>query len=974
MSDSSPSSGGEALVEGLEPREERALDVALLEAARDRAEEEERRMSFLAEAGTLLSSSLHYETTLQTLARLTVPRLADWCAIDLVEADGELRRVVTAHTDPEKERTASELHRRYPPDPSSEHGVHHVLRTGRAVLVPEIPAEVIRRSAHDEEHARILTELRLRSYMIVPMISPEGVLGTITFVCAESEHAYAEKDLRLAEQLASRAALAIQQARLYRAAEESRARVTQVLESITDAFFALDRDWKFTYANREAEKVLQQEAQGLLGRVIWEAFPGSGESEFGRQYRHAMRTGQTVQFEALYEPLSAWFDVRAFPSEDGLAVYFRDVSERRSAEQALHYQSYITRTITENATAALFMMDDRGRCTYMNPAAEAMTGYTLAEIRDMPLHDAIHHQRPDGRPYPMSECPIDRALPEDFSVRAHADVFIRKDGSMFPVLCAASPIFRDGVPVGTVVEVRDVTAEKQAQEALRASERQFRFLADAIPQQVWVALPDGHHEYYNQRWYEYTGATEEQSAGTGWANVLHPDDVERAGARWARSLETGEPYTVEYRFRRHDGVFRWFLGQALAQRDDQGNIIRWFGTLTDIQDRKEAESERERLIRELEVERGRLRHIFQKAPAFIATLRGPDHVFETVNPPYMQLIGNRPVLGKAVSEAMPEVVEQGFVSLLDRVFQSGEPFIGNEVPVTLQGSDGQPLREHFVNFVYQPLLEAGGTVSGILVHGVDVTEQVLSRQEVERKAEELSRLARALELSNRELDQFAYVASHDLKAPLRGIANLSTWIEEDLGGEVTPQVREHLDLLRGRAHRMEGLIDGVLQYSRAGRVLEAPVRTDVSTLLREIVDLLAPPAGVEIRLAEDLPVLVTERVPLQQALMNLLGNAVKYAGGEGAEVRVAAEDRGDRVEFAVADNGPGIAPEYHDRIFGIFQTLEARDRVEGTGIGLSLVKKLVESRGGRVWVESEEGAGATFRFTWPKEPMEAGRG
>jgi PAS domain S-box-containing protein len=222
----------------------------------------------------------------------------------------------------------------------------------------------------------------------------------------------------------------------------------------------------------------------------------------------------------------------------------------------------------------------------------------------------------------------------------------------------------------------------------------------------------------------------------------------------------------------------------------------------------------------------------------------------------------------------------------------------------------------------------------------------------------------------RELDQFAYVASHDLKAPLRGIANLAQWIQDDLGDALNGESAEHLRLLQGRVHRMESLIDGILAYSRAGRVRNAPEPVDTGVLVREVIELLAPPAGVTIEVPEQLPTLWAERVPLQQVFLNLLGNALKFGSAECPDVTIHLEcrDLGDDVEFAVRDNGPGIAPEYHDRIWGIFQTLAARDKVEGTGIGLSVVKKVVESRGGRVALESAPGRGATFRFTWPRTP------
>jgi signal transduction histidine kinase len=231
------------------------------------------------------------------------------------------------------------------------------------------------------------------------------------------------------------------------------------------------------------------------------------------------------------------------------------------------------------------------------------------------------------------------------------------------------------------------------------------------------------------------------------------------------------------------------------------------------------------------------------------------------------------------------------------------------------------------------------------------------------RANALARTTAELSRMNAELDAFAYAASHDLRAPLRGIANLAQWIEEDLQGSLREETREMLALLRSRMHRMEALIEGILQYSRAGRVHEPPELVNVDTMVAELVDLLSPPAAtIETR---DLPVLVTERVPLQQILQNLIGNAVKH-GGPGVTITVSADEAGPYWRFHVADNGPGIPEEFHRRIWAIFQTLEPRDKVEGTGIGLSLVKKLVESQGGSVALHSRAGEGAVFTFTWPK--------
>lgn len=228
--------------------------------------------------------------------------------------------------------------------------------------------------------------------------------------------------------------------------------------------------------------------------------------------------------------------------------------------------------------------------------------------------------------------------------------------------------------------------------------------------------------------------------------------------------------------------------------------------------------------------------------------------------------------------------------------------------------------------------------------------------------------ATRLEQSNRDLDQFAYVASHDLKAPLRGIANLAEWLEEDLGEGLSGESREHLNLLRGRVNRMEALIEGILTYSRAGRARDEVECVDTAALVATAIDLLAPPSNVTVSVKPPLPSLITERLPLQQVFMNLIGNAIKYGGGVKPLVTVAAQASGDMVQFSVSDNGPGIAPQFHEKIWQMFQTLAPRDEIEGTGIGLSVVRKLVEGRGGRAWCESAVGQGSTFHFTWPCRP------
>jgi signal transduction histidine kinase len=370
----------------------------------------------------------------------------------------------------------------------------------------------------------------------------------------------------------------------------------------------------------------------------------------------------------------------------------------------------------------------------------------------------------------------------------------------------------------------------------------------------------------------------------------------------------------------------------------------------------------------VELERNRMLEVFQQAPAAIGVTRGPEHTIVTANPLFRRIVGvTRSLEGSPIRQALPDLEGQGFFELLDTVYSSGEPFLGNELLARFDRQGRGAIEDGYFNFVYQPLRDSSGTVTGIMIHAVEVTEQVLARKDVERKADELVRLTNALEASNRELDQFAYVASHDLKAPLRGIANLTQWIQEDTADALGPESLEHMRLLQGRVHRMEALIDGILTYSRAGRVRAEPEQVDTGALVRDAIELLAPPSSVQVAVQPDMPTVEAERVPLQQVFLNLISNAIKYAGASRPDVKIDIRWKRTRdgYEFTVADNGPGIAPEYHERIWGIFQTLEPRDKVEGTGIGLSVVKKIVETRGGRAWIESEAGKGAAFHFCWP---------
>jgi signal transduction histidine kinase len=282
-------------------------------------------------------------------------------------------------------------------------------------------------------------------------------------------------------------------------------------------------------------------------------------------------------------------------------------------------------------------------------------------------------------------------------------------------------------------------------------------------------------------------------------------------------------------------------------------------------------------------------------------------------------------------------------------------------------------------FGYWPLpgVELLASLAAALLIPLSLRKALLEREETQRAMlnrdlelqrvkEGNERLLEALARTDQELDKLAYVTAHDLRAPLRSIENLATWIEEGLGDEVKPETLEHLRLLHGRVHRMESLIDGILQVARAGRVQKPPAVVDVGRLVASVVDGVKVPPSCRIEVGSELPVLVTHGPELQQIFTNLITNAVRHARRPDLTIRVAAKDLGWAYEFSVSDDGQGIQPRFHQRIFEIFTTLEARDKEENTGVGLAVVKKIVDAVGGAVRVESQEGRGSRFIVTWPK--------
>ncbi len=285
------------------------------------------------------------------------------------------------------------------------------------------------------------------------------------------------------------------------------------------------------------------------------------------------------------------------------------------------------------------------------------------------------------------------------------------------------------------------------------------------------------------------------------------------------------------------------------------------------------------------------------------------------------------------------------------------------VEATVRSHDG---REVPVSITARTMPQANGSVGGSVwvLHDITVIRQVQELQ---------AQMTRELAAANKELNDFAHVVSHDLKAPLRAIDALAAWLGESCFDKLNAAEREQFGLIRARVQRMHDLIEGVLQYSRAGGVREEQVEVNLSEVLPRVIDILSPPVHIKVQIETPLPTISAEPTRIQQVFQNLLSNAVKFNDKSAGLIRVGSIDDGEYWRFYVADNGPGIEQKDFERIFKIFETGRPRGQVESTGVGLAVVKRSVEMYGGRIWVESRVGEGSKFSFTYPKRVPNSGR-
>lgn len=494
---------------------------------------------------------------------------------------------------------------------------------------------------------------------------------------------------------------------------------------------------------------------------------------------------------------------------------------------------------------------------------------------------------------------------------------------------------------------------QQAEIARYESEARFRQIYHHMRIGVAQVGLDFRIQHANQAYCQMLGYAETELIGMHLRDITHPEAVAE-NLRKQRLLAEGalDHYQMEKAFRHKDGHTVHGVLDANLIRDAAGQPVYFLGSVLDITRRKHMEE----ALRQSE---HRLRSYIEHAPfgVFIADEEGR---YLDVNPAACRITGYsaKELLRMGIPDLLPPQSHAAGAEHFRHTVDTGEA----SGELVFRHKSGE-LRYWAVNAVRLTATRFLGFVE-------DITARKTSEQEIRRLNADLEdrvqQRTAELERANKELQSFAYIVSHDLKAPLRGIGHLANWLVQDYGDQFDDDGRTMVDLLVGRVKRLDNLIDGILRYSRVGRIVGPQQQIDVNDLLAEVIDTLAPPPAVQIVIPRPLPDIVGDATCLFQVFQNLIGNAVKFLDKPAGRILVEWDDDDDHWRFRVSDNGPGIDPRYHERIFRIFQTLTARDVQENSGIGLAIVKKIVEFSGGAIRLESEDGRGSTFEFTIPK--------
>jgi PAS domain S-box-containing protein len=721
----------------------------------------------------------------------------------------------------------------------------------------------------------------------------------------------------------------------------------QVLERITDGFYALDRDWNFTYVNAAAEQMLDQPRERLLGANVWKAFPHTIETALHPAYHQALIDGETATIEFYYQPLATWFQVRVYPSADGLSVFFSDVTAQRQFVQDLQESEATFRTLVEQLPIVVYLLESDAAQTprYFSPRYEEITGYAVDEALHRNEHwlTLIH---PDDRERVSAEFERSQATQTPFAADYR---YIRKDGGIRWIRDHCVPI-RDsaGTTIAGLGTMQDITESIEAE----VMQERLASIVEAAADGILSVDRDGTILSWNHGAEKLYGYSAEEAIGQDVV-ILRPPEAATDISGSIRRVWQGEDVAEEEAVRLTRDGRRILVSITLFPiRNAHGEIVAISSISRDLTALRQTQAALHLRDRALDATRNGI---------VISDPTLPDHPVVDVNPAFTELTGyaRSEVVGRNCRFLQGPDTDREVVARIRAALATN-----NDSFETLLNyrKDGTP-------FWNDLSIAAVRDASGAVTHFIGVISDA-----TDRKLHELA-LQDALEAAEagiRAKSQFLAMMSHELRTPLQAILGYAHFLLHTPSGSLTAEQREDVDAIQLSAGRMVTLIEQLLDLTRmeAGRLELTLEPVALGTVLDYVRQDIAPlVAGraltFAVALPPDLPLIQCDPVRLRQILLNLVGNAVKFT--EVGEISVSATHSATDAIITVRDTGIGIAPEALPYIFEEFRQVDGSltRRYGGAGLGLAISQRLAEQMNGTITVESEQGVGSVFTLRLP---------
>ncbi|MBD1919474.1 MULTISPECIES: PAS domain S-box protein [Cyanophyceae] len=841
-------------------------------------------------------------------------------------------------------------------------------RAGQTAIVPDVANSL----KYTDREKAMYRAINIAAHLTVPLIKNYQFVALLA-VHQATPREWTELEVRWVEETAEQTWATVERARAEAALRESEAKYRLLFESIDEGFCTIevlfDADGQpFDHRILQANRVFKRQS-GIAnpeGKRASELVPGV-EQYWNDLYAQVIHTGESIRTEERSDALDRWFDVLVSRVGDAamrqVALVVTDISERKQAENALQQTSAeLERQVRKfNATLStltelIFSFDRDGRFIYVNQVVLDLWGITAAEaigktMADLNYPAAVEQQvLGDMR----------RVFETGESVR-NETAYTNPAGIEGYFEYVLSPVFAvDGTVESVVGSSRDTSERKRMEIALRENEERFRTLADNMSQLAWMADEAGWIFWYNQRWFDYTGTTLEEMQGWGWQQVHHLDHVDRVVEHFRYCLETGEQWEDTFPLRSRDGTYRWFLSRAIPIRDEQGQILRWFGTNTDITDRKQAEAN----LQESEELKRRILESSQDCIK-VLTLEGRLLYLNAGGLNLLEIDDPASVLNAQWLDFWQDEDRQNALAALAAAQAGNAGQLQGYCP-TAKGN------LKWWDVIVTPIRDASGRVTQLLSISRDVTKQKQSELEREQLLKREQAAREEAERANRIKDEFLAVLSHELRSPLNPILGWTQLLQTGRFNQA--RQAEALATIERNAKLQSQLIEDLLDISRImqGKLTLNPTSTSLTFVISaalETVRLAAEAKNIEIALDLDSQIapVFGDAGRLQQVVWNLLTNAVKFTP-KGGQVTVELRQVDQLAQIRVIDSGIGIDAQFIPYVFEYFRQKDGSTtrRFGGLGLGLAIVRQIVELHGGTVAAESGgEQQGATFIVQLP---------